>query len=440
MSAVLGGLSYKGAYGGVAGDIGGALSQLGADAKAEQERKQKLALEASLRTQDQEWKQRSFDQDTSRYAAQEADRKADNERLTASDAQRAREHTESLAALATERAERNQDRDATRDENSKFREALVGLAGRRADQADVRINQNANKAPLGPPDENGDRWFTNPITHRATRAMIGADGTVVPEHPEVLADAHAAGGHAMPAAAAAPTPAAQGAGVDPTGQGDKPVQPGSTQTPADTHATTTQAPAAHPLKAPTPQNERSIAATYDQLQGLFTDVTAQMQGVGYEPPSALTQFGINMTKGGGAIPGVPDGLEKIAGNTAVGKFAPKYQTLETSYNSLSTFLTQMITGAQMSQQEADRIRSLVATYTGDTPGTIQLRLKQAQGIIDAARAKVSPRAGGGTEAPAPAARAALPPSPEAIAHYKSLIAGGMSPEQAEAETDAKFPS
>lgn len=431
--------NFSGVLGNTASDVAGVGRNLIKDSQADAEKKRAQALQESLAKL--QFDKFGYDQkhDTDVASASALEHGLDNTRADRQLDATIEGTKATRDALEADRQRRDADRDESRKGLQDFRTAMVGFAGRRADQADRRIDQTGGRATLSVPDENGDRWFVNPITQRGSRAMIQADGSLAPEDPSVLGAHLQAGGHPMPGAGAKPTAASQGAGVAPDGTPEHPIQPGSTQVPADTHGTTTHVPPAHPMKGPTPQNERNTAATFQQLKGLFSEVTNGLKSVDYKPQGALTDFGIAMSKGG-QIPVVPDAVEKIVGNNALGIFAPKYQNLETSYNALSTFLTQMITGAQMSQQEADRIRNLVAMKSGDTPQTISTRLREAQGIIDAAEAKVSPRASGGGGAPAPTgAPKGQGGTPEAKAYYDSLKAQGMSPDQALAETDKAYP-
>lgn len=396
ISTAQAGADYRGAFGGTGGDIARVVQQFAEAAKADKLAKDKLALEASLRQQDQEWKQRKFDQDadqfTSTYTAGQDKIRADRNQHEADQKQHDDEFQQQLQATMSNRDELNQDRDA-------MRGVVTELGKRRGDQADARLTLQSRQGQFKT-EANGDVYFYAPGSLKGTKMTVAADGTMVPEHPEAIGGyvppaAHAAGGHAAPPAPE-PTP-----GVAADGAPQKPVQPGTTQHDSTAAHTAPSVPDAKPFRAATPQTELNTAATFQQLKGLFSDVRKNVEAVHAKPPGALTQLGIDVTKNG-LINGIPDPIEKIGANVAMGAFAPKYQTLENSYNALSTFLTQMITGAQMSQQEADRIRSLVAMRAGDNPVQIAQRLEEAQGIIDAAGARVSPRAsasGGGSPAP-----------------------------------------
>lgn len=436
----MGNPNFSGVFGNTASDVAGVGRTLIKDSQADQEKKRAQALQDSLAKL--QFDKFGYEQkhDTDVAGATAAENATDNTRLQQQLDATIEGNKATRDATEVNRLRLDADRDESRKGIQDFRTAMVGLRTRGLDQADTRIAQAGTRATLTAPDENGDRWFVSPITHQGSRAMIQPDGSLAPEDPHIFGEHLQAGGHPMPGAGAKPTPASQGAGVAPDGAPEHPIQPGSTQVPADTHGATTAVPPSHPMKGPTPQNERNTAATFAQLKGLFGEIKAGMESVKYQPPGAATQFGLEMTKGQGAIPLVPNSIEKIVGNNAVGMFAPKYQNLETSYNALSTFLTQMITGAQMSQQEADRIRNLVAMRSGDTAQTIATRMREAQGIIDAAEAKVSPRASGGGGAPAPTgAPKGQGGTPEAKAYYDSLKAQGMSPDQALAETDKVYP-
>lgn len=398
ISTAQAGMDYRGAFGGTGGDIARVVQQFAEAAKADKLAKDKLALEASLRQQDQEWKQRKFDQDadqfTSTYTAGQDKIRADRNQHEADQKQHDDEFQQQLQATMSNRDELNQDRDA-------MRGVVTALGQRRGDQADARLTLQSRQGQFKT-EANGDVYFYAPGSLKGTKMTVAADGTMVPEHPEAIGGytpptAHAAGGHSAPATPPAnPTPA-----VAADGAPQQPVQPGTTQHDSTAAHAAPSVPDAKPFRAPTPQTELNANATFQQLKGLFNDVKTNVAAVHSKPPNGLTQIGIDMSKNG-MIPGVPDQLEKIGANMAVGAFAPHYQTLETAYNSLSTFLTQMITGAQMSQQEADRIRSLVAMRAGDTPESVALRMQQAEGIIATAEARVSPRAaasGGGSPAP-----------------------------------------
>lgn len=435
LSNALGKVNYKGTLGSTAGDLSSVIGDFVAQGKKEKDQRTKDALDQALLKVKQG--EADVNSKTLEHAISQDDRNFGFKQT---------EHTDALEnqRLAREGLEQNRH---TLDENADLtRGMLERLGTRRADQTDERISQAGQRIQMAgmkgyfQTDQNNDTYYYNPVTKKGSKLSFDANGDLVPDHPGAITP----GGLTpmqpvgQPAAAAPATAAAQGHGVKPDGAPMQPIQPGATEKPAEAHIATADAPPGKPFKKPVPQNERNVAATFQQLKGLFGDVSNQIAGVNYQPPGALTQFGIEMTKGG-QIPMVPDAIEKIAGNTGVGMFAPKYQTLETSYNSLSTFLTQMITGAQMSQQEADRIRSLVAMKAGDTPATVQLRLKQAQGIIDAAEARVSPRAGAGDGSATSVATKGQGGGPEAKAHYDSLRAQGMSPEQALAETDKVYP-
>lgn len=440
LSNALGKVNYKGTMGSTSGDLSSVIGQFVAQGKAEKEQATKDALDQALLGVKKS--ELGLQTKTLEHNVANDDRNFGFKQLEHGD-------TVENQRLAREGLEQNRH---TLDENADLtRGMLERLGNRRADQGDQRIAQAGERIQIAgkkgyfQTDQNNDTYYYNPTTGKGSKLSFDANGDLVPDHPGAITP----GGMtpmqpvsqpvSQPAAAAPATAATQGHGVKPDGAPTQPIQPGATEKPTEAHTVTADAPPGKPFKKPVPQNERNVAATFQQLKGLFSDVTGQIQGVNYQPPGPLTQFGIEMSKGG-QIPMVPDAIEKIAGNTGVGMFAPKYQTLETSYNALSTFLTQMITGAQMSQQEADRIRSLVAMKTGDNPATVQLRLKQAQGIIDAAEAKVSPRAGGSDgSAPTAVATTGKGGGPEAKAHYDSLRAQGMSPEQALAETDKVFP-
>jgi hypothetical protein len=137
------------------------------------------------------------------------------------------------------------------------------------------------------------------------------------------------------------------------------------------------------------QSERDARASFDNLQDTFEQLDANMAKVGYRAPSIAIQTGLDASK----YTGVGGSVVRSLANTAVGKLAPEYQLVQHSIDALGTLVTKMVTGAQMSEPEAQRIMNILRSTAGDDPALVQQKLQQVRTIIANERVKMG-RAGG----------------------------------------------
>jgi hypothetical protein len=182
----------------------------------------------------------------------------------------------------------------------------------------------------------------------------------------------------------APTSAA---GAVPTGAGGSPV--GSQARPA--------------------QGERDAAAAYSNLDSALKQLETQMGGVGYAAPTIPEQVAIDAAKGTGT--GVISSFKRSVANTYLGKNAPERQAIEQSVKTLGTLIVKMVTGAQMSEPEAQRIMGILSTVAGDRPELAKQKIESVKDIIRGQRVKLGRAAGmtTGTEPVAPSATPGISP-------------------------------
>jgi hypothetical protein len=155
------------------------------------------------------------------------------------------------------------------------------------------------------------------------------------------------------------------------------------------------------------QGELESAAAYNNLQTQFDQYKANLAKVGNQPPSIGTQFLMDGSKSTGLGP--ISSLTRSLSNTALGSHDPNYQLLQQSLDALGTTVIKMVTGAQMSEPEAQRIMNILRTSAGDTPEKVMQNIETVQNIINSQRVKLN-RAGtmlnnptsGGAQAPAAA--------------------------------------
>lgn len=186
------------------------------------------------------------------------------------------------------------------------------------------------------------------------------------------------------------------------------------------------------------QGEFNAKSSFETLKPLFSDVKGMMAKLG-APPNVGQQFALDQSRT--APTGIMGSLENILGNKATEHFAPEYQALDQAITGFTTVIGQMVSGQAISEPEAQRLRTLVGWRAGDTPEKVQLRLKEAEDIINAAEIRAGRLAGtpGMASPTTPPAAGGKGGSPEAKAYYDSLRSAGKSADEALQMTDAKYP-
>lgn len=134
------------------------------------------------------------------------------------------------------------------------------------------------------------------------------------------------------------------------------------------------------------QGEKGAAASYQNLQTQFDKYKEVLGQVGNQPPGIGTQFLMDQTKASGLGP--ISSLQRSLSNTVLGNTAPDYQLVQQAVDALGTSVIKMVTGAQMSEPEAQRIMNILRTTAGDTPEKVMQNLETVQNIINSERVKL----------------------------------------------------
>lgn len=208
-------------------------------------------------------------------------------------------------------------------------------------------------------DDKGNVWRVNKVTGRADKVTVDVDGNM----------------------ALLPASDSEQAAMQLTGVGARPSE-----------------------------GEKGAAAAYGNLQTTFDALKQNMATVGNTPPSIGEQVALDASKDPGT--GLFGSLKRALGNTYVGNNAPERQRIQQSVDALGTMVVKMVTGAQMSEPEAQRIMNILRTVAGDTPENIQQKLATVQDIINNEKVKLGRAAGlvegGSAASTAPARKWILP--------------------------------
>lgn len=155
------------------------------------------------------------------------------------------------------------------------------------------------------------------------------------------------------------------------------------------------------------QGEREAAAAWQNLESAVEQLDQQMAAVDYTPPSMAEQVALDAAQSPGS--GIGSSVKRGLANSYLGKRAPQRQQIEQSVKTLGTLVVKMVTGAQMSEPEAQRIMGILRTVAGDQPELAKQKIETVREIIRGQRIKLGRAAsmvGGGdaaqpTQMPAP---------------------------------------
>lgn len=184
------------------------------------------------------------------------------------------------------------------------------------------------------------------------------------------------------------------------------------------------------MSGPANQGEREAAASYSNLQTQFDKYKEILGHVGNQAPGWGTQFLMDRTKDSGFGP--ITSLTRSLSNIVLAKHDPDYQQVQQAVDALGTSVIKMVTGAQMSEPEAQRIMNILRLSSGDTPETVAQKLETVQNIINSERAKLG-RMGGHTAAQRAPSAAPAPSAKSPADRWEELRAQGLSPDAATAQ-------
>jgi hypothetical protein len=131
------------------------------------------------------------------------------------------------------------------------------------------------------------------------------------------------------------------------------------------------------------QGERQATGNAESLDAAYKILDENFKAVGYKAPNIPTQVGMDASKQTGMGP--LTSLTRALANTAVGKYAPEYQKVNNALDSFGSLLVKLMTGAQMSEPEAQRIFNIIKPVAGDQPEVVQQKLQQARNIVEASK-------------------------------------------------------
>jgi hypothetical protein len=427
LSGALKGVKYDGTNGNMWSDLGDLLGGFVQDARVQAEQKRKDALDAAMAAMKQaefERQGKQIDYQMNRDRIGDQFKSADDNRAERQLQASMEQNQLSRDALQSEREQRRQEREQNEAALEAYRNRTGDQRDRQLGQGDTRIAQQAQKGSFWEDDQH-NVWYKPNLGNGAAVQMERnpSTGEMRPVR-QVAGQAPAQpSGNLRPIAYTGDSQA-----QSPQGQAPSPQAPGSGWE-------AVQGKSAIPT-----QGEREAKSAYDTLEPLFGNVIKSMGDVGFTPPSVGTQLAVDASRQ--PRESFKGSLVATLGNEALGKYHPDYQKYYVATNALSTFLTKMITGAQMSAPEAERIKNLIEWKAGDNPATVKDRIAQAAQIISAARERAGRAQTYGQSQPTPQgpdnAAVAEPDNPRQYWDYQRR--NGKTPEEATQMTLQKFPN
>ncbi len=337
LSSVFRGVNFNGAFGNDAQALGSAFANIAKGRSAETERRRQAALEAAL----QRLKEEELGLSQRRVAQGDTELAQSAERI-ALDQLRANQEGGRIAAEQVRFGEGlNLDRDRLAQEASEgaldraSREKIASIGARSRENVAEMRQVGSGRDFITFQDIKGKFWRLNKLTNQLDRIVVPTEADL--PHESSTSDGQLLGSGARAS-----------------------------------------------------QGELTAAASYNNLEDALKNLENNMAAVAFQAPGIGTQLLLDATKFTGFGP--ISSLTRSGANTILGNQSPAYQKIQQSIDALGTMVVKMVTGAQMSEPEAQRIMNILRSVAGDPPDLVQQRLQTVREIIENERVKLG-RAG-----------------------------------------------